>query len=151
MVHKMNIINDNIWNYWNQGYYIIIPTNGTIRNDSALVMGRGLAKQANQKFTGINLILGNLIKLKGNYPFLLKDYKIISFPVKHNWWENANLALIEQSSNLLKQLIIQQNLFNIAMPKVGCGNGKLQWKEVYPIISKYLEDVVTIIDNHDNS
>jgi len=31
------------------------------------------------------------------------------------------------------------------MPKVGCGNGKLKWEEVEPIIEKYLPNI-NIVD-----
>ena len=70
----------------------------------------------------------------------------------HNWWEEADLALIEISAKSLKE-IMHYNLSLIQtpiyVPWVGCGNGKLDKKDVRPILEKYLseEDKFIVISN----
>jgi hypothetical protein len=144
----MQIINNDIWNYWKQGAYIVIPTNGFVKKTGELVMGRGLALQAKEYIHSIESILGGLIKEFGNIPFVIEEANIISFPVKHNWWEKADLKLIEISAVLLKKYkLTYPNIFPVYMPKVGCGNGQLNWKDVEPIIEEYLGNLVIIVDN----
>lgn len=143
----MKIIKQNIWDYWKQGYTIVIPTNGYVKKDGSCVMGRGLALQSKGYSYSIEFILGNLIKHKGNNVHCLGDC-IYSFPVKDNWWEQAKLSLIMKSSIQLKEVINANNkLSPIYLPKVGCGNGNLDWdKEVHPILNKWLDNRFIIVD-----
>ena len=143
----MIIKNGNIWDYWTKGYYIVIPTNGCVKKDGSCVMGRGLALQAKQRIHNIEYLLGSAIKNEGNKCYLSKDSKIITFPVKHNWWEKADLSLIEQSVKELKKLADGcPYLLPIILPKVGCGNGKLNWLAVKIMLEKYLDNGFIIVD-----
>lgn len=139
----MKIIKDNIWNYHNKGY-IVIPTNGYLKKSGENVMGAGLAKQVKEKYPEFPKLFGNEIKKYGNVPLIFTEYKLITFPVKHVWWEKADLKLIQESARLLNEewIHIPDHIF---MPKVGCGNGQLNWKDVEPIIETYLS-LVTIVD-----
>lgn len=140
---SINIIKDDIWNYYKKGY-IVIPTNGVIKNNGENVMGRGLALQVKKKYSEFPKLLGDNLKQYGNVPLIFTEYKFITFPVKHYWWEKADLKLIKNSAQLLgKEWIHKPEL--IYMPKIGCGNGHLNWEDVVPIIEEYLP-LVTIID-----
>ena len=80
-------------------------------------MGRGVALQAKQRYKHIATILASHITLYGNHVSLIIEsevYKnIISFPVKHHWYEKANLDLIRISAIellvLIKPLEIYKN------------------------------------------
>jgi len=142
----VKIIRDDIFKYWKKGYYIVIPTNGTIQRDGEAVMGAGLAKQIKEKIPYLAVELGKKIKEIGNYCFYFDKFKIITFPVKHQWWEKADLKLIKNSCLDMMILINDKKIKKIAMPKVGCGKGRLFWKEVKPILEEYLDDRFTIVD-----
>ena len=91
-------------------------------------MGRGVALQAKQRYKHIATILASHITLYGNHVSLIIEsevYKnIISFPVKHHWYEKANLDLIRISAIELLVLIKKYNSDIIfVLPKPGCGNG----------------------------
>ena len=58
------IKNKDIWDYLNEGA-IGIPTNGFITRNGSGVMGAGLAKQAKDRFLGIEYDLGTLLKTEG--------------------------------------------------------------------------------------
>jgi len=147
----MKVIKDNVWKYWEKGHYIVIPTNGTIKKDGSCVMGRGLALQAKEKVKGIEYTLGKSIYRFGNGTLFLPD-NLIAFPVKHNWWEKVDLKLIERSAKQLRELIEFIKPYSylikypIYLPKVGCGNGGLNWKNVEPILDKYLDDRFIVVD-----
>jgi len=145
----MKIIKENIWNYWKNGYWIIIPTNGFVKKNGACVMGRGLALQAKDYIYRIEYILGSFIKNHGNVVHKIEN--IITFPVKTNWWEKADIKLIENSCNQLLALIETEKIFGnfiepVYLPKVGCGNGGLNWKDVEPILDTYLDNRFTVVD-----
>jgi hypothetical protein len=161
-------ITGNILNLQVQGKQIVIPINGYIRKDGTAVMGRGLAYQVQAKYPELpqklgkildeiyqhKHILGTPIKNGTNIPVSNIPEYLIFFPVKYNWWESANLALIEQSCKSLLEHIhynmaLQQSDYPIYLPHVGCGYGKLSWHVVEPVLNKYLnnEEKFVICDN----
>lgn len=147
---KTEQIND-IWNKWNQGFWIVIPTNKFTRKNGTAVMGRGLAWQAKEKFPKLEAEFGKLlINYKDYNVFGFPEYRLFAFTVKNVWWEKAELSLIEKSCKEL-ETIIHYNFPNIPkpiyVPKVGCGNGKLNWEDVKPILEKYLDDKFIICDS----
>ena len=74
---------------------------------------------------------------------------IITFPVKHRWFEKADIILIKQ--NLLELAAIRIDSGNIVsgiiyLTRPGCGNGKLNWKDVKPICKEYLDDSFIVVE-----
>ena len=136
----MQEVTGNIWKL--EGDWIVIPTNGFVKTNGECVMGRGLAYQANKKYSNLSYLLGSLIKVEGNHVHLFKYFHLITFPVKHNWWEDADLDLIDLSCQNLLELANDELLTKtrILVPRVGCGNGKLLWSVVKPILEKYFTD-----------
>ena len=126
-----------------------ITTNGFVKSNGRAVMGRGCALAAKQKFPNIDLALGKAIKESGNKLRCLfedSDLTIVSFPVKHNWWENADLDLIRKSCYELTCLVEDKQWEEVLLPRPGSGNGKLNWyNDVKPTIQDLLSDRVIII------
>jgi hypothetical protein len=129
-----------------KGNVLCITTNGFIKKTGECVMGRGIAKEAADRFTSLPKLLGIAIKEYGNNVHFLGYYTdktldafwyLYSFPTKHNWFENSDLDLIYKSK---MQLIKESERFSnhnlkIYLPRPGCSNGGLNWKlEVKPII-----------------
>jgi hypothetical protein len=108
-------------------------------------MGRGCAREAKAKYPGIQRVIGRLIRCYGNVPVLIEDCNIITLPVKHNWWELANIKLIEANLPKLVNIADHLNAKSIVMPRPGCGNGGLDWQVVRPICLKYLDDRFSVI------
>lgn len=143
----------NIWKYQSEESIIVIPTNGTVKVNGECVMGRGLALQTKIRFPAIPLLIGDHIKKEGNIVDYFPLYGLVSFPVKWDWNQNADKLLIYRS---LKELVnltksIDKELendkesvlkkgFKVYLPRVGCGNGGLDWKEVKPLVEEVLVD-----------
>lgn len=125
-----------------EGHWIVIPTNGTVKKDGTCVMGRGLALDIKEMYPEFPALLGYNIETLGNQVYVFPEYGVITFPVKHNWWEEADLKLIEKSSAELRNCIFRffnmYKNFTIYIPRVGCGNGKKTWEEVKPILEQEL-------------
>jgi hypothetical protein len=121
----------------------VITTNGFVKKNGECVMGRGCAKEAALKNPKLPKILGDKIKANGNV-FQWLDGNIFAFPVKHNWWEKADLELIKQSARELEGWADDEPNETFLLPRPGCGNGQLKWEDVKPLL-KNLPDNVTVI------
>lgn len=142
-----------LWDY--PADAVVITTNGYVRKDGKCVMGRGCAKEADRKYDMAD-DLGWLISLRGNHVYSFdmaypgeKPNIVLTFPVKHNWWEKADPQLIERSAQELvewadtwgKDIGIE----TYVVPRPGCGNGGLDWEDVKPILEPILDDRFTVI------
>lgn len=125
---------------------LCVTTNGTLRKDGACVMGRGIAKTIKELYPNVPYVLGKLIKQNGNITQHIITTKhnvdLVAFPVKHNWYETADIELIKRSCI---QLIKYADGKTVLLPRPGCGNGKLDWQQVKPIIEKILPDNIYIV------
>lgn len=133
-----------IWRFHPQGW-VVIPTNiGWRTRDGSNVMGAGLARQASVRFPQLAMLYGGLCKHHGALtPSLaMPDDRVVMFPVKPlnraaphlSWQQGASLHLIRRSAQELAE--IEPTLAGdvIAVPWVGCGNGGLSTRDVYPIL-----------------
>ena len=133
----MTEVKGNLWGH--PADIRIITTNGTINSKGECVMGRGCAREAKELFPALPKLLAKRIKAEGNHPYYFEELGIISFPVKHNWYEKADPILIRTSALQLHRML-DLNL-SYVMPRPGCD---LDWKHVKRIIS-FLPDNVTVI------
>ena len=133
---------------------ICITTNGFVKKNGRAVMGAGNAKQARDMFKDIDLDFGKALKENGNIVQIIryenlvdKELPIVSFPVKHNWWEMADLELIRNSLKQLLIMMIYNDWKKVILPRLGCSNGKLNWlSEVRPLLEEYLDERVYVVD-----
>ncbi len=148
----MKEVKGNLWDFPTDA--VVITTNGYVRRNGTAVMGRGTALQAARRFPGIASILGAHIQFRGNVvastnvcgPHDMEYKTIVFFPVKYNWWEKADLELIERSAHQLVALTDVAGWKAIAMPRPGCGNGQLDWSDVKAVVAPILDDRFTVIE-----
>jgi hypothetical protein len=129
-----------------------ITTNGSVKGNGRAVMGRGVAKQATDRYAFMQLTLGKAILLYGNHVVVLfeppagpEDWTLVSFPVKYEWDQKANLDLIFRSAKELVTLTDQKGWTAVVLPRPGCGNGHRRWSEVRPILQPLLDDRFTVV------
>lgn len=122
-------IQGNIWEYADKGY-IVVPTNGTIKKNGANVMGRGVAVQLTYRIHYFPMLLGDRLRTDGNFVHVFGPERIVTFPVKTEWYEKADLDLIRRSTDELRNIGEQNPHIEFYMPRVGCGNGGLSWDVV---------------------
>jgi hypothetical protein len=135
-------VNGNIWDYYDKGAWIVVPTNGSVRKDGAAVMGRGIAKQLADKCPYFPQSLGTALKNVGNRVLIWPAERVVTMPVKHKWNEKADIKLIERS---LKELVSVTGTIPLYIPHVGCGNGKLDWDKVKPLMEELLDDRFIVV------
>lgn len=142
----MNEIFGNIWDYYESGGVIVVTTNGDINSRGECVMGRGIALQVKNRFPEFPKKLANHIRKHGNNVGYFSIYRIFTFPVKHHWFEKADLNLIERSAFQLKESVDKLRLERVFMVRPGCSNGRLMWEDVKSVIEKHLDDRFLVVD-----
>lgn len=139
----------NAWEIMSDYDYLCITTNGNIARGTHAVMGAGIAKEATRLCNGIDITLAKALKARGNVISnigMKGNTKILSFPVKHNWYDNADIDLIVKSCNQLMNDVIGERDVKVLLPRPGCGNGNLDWHtEVKSVIGEILDDRVYIV------
>jgi len=133
-------MNEVFGDLWEFDGTIAITTNGSLKRDRTCVMGRGYARQAAVRFPELPRKLASRISAEGNHVFYFPEYRLITFPVKHNWWEAADLGLNERTAGeLLKIIEVKKIKEAVYLPRPGCGNGRLKWEDMKKILLPILK------------
>jgi hypothetical protein len=150
---ERNVLDEVFVDFWQlyesrkQGSVFIIPTNGSVNAKGKAVMGRGLAYDASQRYDTLAMQLGDWIREAGNKCRYFPTECFITFPVKEQWFDTASLYLIGRSCRQTNELFERhcETIQKIFIPHVGCGNGRLQWRLVRPILENHCEGNYTIV------
>lgn len=141
----MIIIKGDIWNIPSD--YKVVTTNGIVMKDRRLVMGKGIAREARDKYPYLDLYLGKLVLQNGNHVHVVYYGKegIISFPTKKHWKDNSDIDLIKRSCLEMKEVLKEEKNITVLMPPPGCGNGGLNWEDVGKVIEPLLDDRFIVV------
>jgi hypothetical protein len=131
-----------MWSVYDEAGLFVITTNSVIKNNKALVMGAGIAKQTRDRFPGIDKAIGQRIlqicKAGGIYGLIVSDRwpagKIAAFQTKTNYSDPASLSLIKQSTEMLAEWCRNNPNQQVHINFPGIGNGGLHRTTVLPII-----------------
>jgi hypothetical protein len=137
----------------------------TVSVNTVGIMGKGLASRAKYQFPDVYVVYQDACRrkwLKMGKPFLYKrealldvelmdepkDFKspngnkwFLLFPTKRHWREDSNFIGIEEGLIWFHSNYKSENIKSVAMPALGCGLGNLDWKDVGPIMCKYLSTI----------
>ena len=140
----------NMWDVFGKTGLFLITTNPIIRKDGAVVMGRGIAREAALRFPELPFKFGRRLspevvgyQASGDSTGTIGTYEqqeVGYFMVKRHWNSPAELSIIEDSvSDLLSWAPYQFWRIDLNFP--GIGNGKLRREDVLPIIEKLPDKV----------
>jgi hypothetical protein len=151
----VNLKTGNIWTAWKKADLLLISTSGSLTNKGKLVMSRGIAAEALERFPGVDAALGKSIQQKGKlieggawmYYLLTSDKwpeaKLGCFQSKHLWSTLSSMDVIVISWAFLFLWIQDHPTAKIHMNFPGIGLGLLpEWK-VMPYLEQ-LPDTVTV-------
>lgn len=134
----------------------------TVSVNTVGVMGKGLASRAKYQFPGVYVQYQDLCrnkKLRMGKPQLYKresslDYELadepqslpngnlekwfLLFPTKSHWREPADITGIEEGLMWLTGHYKKEGIKSLAIPALGCGLGRLEWRDVGPLMCRYL-------------
>ncbi len=107
------------------------------------VMGKGIALQFKKAFPEMFKAY-EVICAKGELePGTLHVYDrgvmfnprfIINFPTKRDWRARSKLEDIQSGLDALVRVVDELGIRSIALPPLGCGQGGLNWADVFPLI-----------------
>jgi len=139
-----------IWSYQGQAA-IAITTNGSLTLDGRAIMGKGVAKQAAERFPELRHQLGRLLQVRGNHVHELMP-GLVSFPVEETPYSLPELRLIRRSAEELRLLADQCGWTQVLVPRPGCGGGGMRWQEVQPVLEEFFDDrfIVVFAPEHEN-
>ena len=164
-VGKVREAKGNIWQFLPAP--IVVPTNIGWKKDGTNVMGKGLARQAAERYPSLPLLLGAYCKERRFYAttWPVEVYShvtgeiqlLLCFPAKpltpgapqFSWNGKASLALVKKSLATLvllastdKRLIKEESIY---LPLVGCGEGGLGEEIVLPLLQEALSDRFVLV------
>ncbi len=137
-----------IWSIKKDTDLILVTTNGTVKKNGELVMGRGFAQEVKNQIPWVPKEAGRIIKFSPlEYGCVVLNQfpgfpRIGLFQVKYNWWEKADLTLIDYSCKSLIAFLDSHPRFErVDLIYPGIGNGKLSKDQVAPIIDQLPDSV----------
>jgi O-acetyl-ADP-ribose deacetylase (regulator of RNase III) len=65
-------------------------------------------------------------------------FYVLNFPTKWHWSDDSRIEHIEKGLDALIRVIAAVHLTSVAIPALGCGCGRLDWREVRPLIETKL-------------
>lgn len=158
----------NIWDHIDDYDGLVITTNGYVKKNNEAVLGRGIALEAVKRYPWLPRSLGVHLITSGNHvgefdvtPNFVRNsefnFSLYTFPVKPKigpngemgWQAKADINLIKRSAIQLVNMIDlyrYQKGYKVLMPRPGCGNGRLKWEDVKPVIEPYLDDRFTVME-----
>jgi O-acetyl-ADP-ribose deacetylase (regulator of RNase III) len=77
------------------------------------------------------------------------DQWILSFPTKKHWRNPSRLTYIDAGLQKFVSQYEQRGIREVAFPRLGCGNGGLDWEDVQPLMESYLSPLPIPVYIHD--
>ena len=126
------------------------------------IMGKGLASRAKYQFPDVYVIYQDACRrktLRMGKPYLYKreasfDEELVDgpgaisspngvkwfllFATKSHWRQNSDLPGIIEGLEWISKNALKEGIKSLAMPALGCGLGNLEWKDVGPVMCRYL-------------
>lgn len=107
------------------------------------VMGKGIALEFKQRYPEMydkyktvcekhQFSIGKLML------FYESDHWLLLFPTKENWRNPSKLEYLEKGLMKFVNTYADKGISSVAFPRLGCGNGELDWNVVRPLMEKYL-------------
>ena len=117
------------------------------------VMGKGIALQFKKKYPDMfeayqRACKGGLVQPGRMHVYerreMINPRYIINFPTKRHWRSPSRIEDIKTGLTALSEEIRKRHIKSIALPPLGCGNGGLDWSEVFPAIRSSLADLTDV-------
>ena len=133
---------------------IIVNTVNTVG-----VMGKGIALEFKNRYPDMFCRYQELCESKqldvGRLFLWRKSEKwVLLFPTKKHWRNPSKLEYIESGLQKFVENWDKLGAEAVAFPRLGCGNGGLDWAEVKPLMEKYLKplpiQIYVYVDNYND-
>jgi O-acetyl-ADP-ribose deacetylase (regulator of RNase III) len=116
------------------------------------VMGKGIALEFKERFPEMYKdYIGRCARgeLRLGQPYLYRGLSvpwILNLPTKKHWRSASTLQDIERGLCYLVDHYEEWEIESLAVPPLGCGQGRLEWRVVEPIIYRCLNGIGIPVD-----
>lgn len=141
----MNLVKGALWDELGKADLILFTANSMLKQTPKgpeLVMGKGAAKEAKDRFPRLPLFLGQMIFTYGlqgmSYGVMVPAWHptwgtfVGAFQTKYDWRDKSDLDLIRFSCHCLTDML--PPYARIALPFPGVGNGGRKREDVLPLL-----------------
>lgn len=144
--------------YINEGNIFNIPgvNNYAHGCNCAGAMGKGIAVQFKEKFPEMYLQYKKLCKsgafaLGEVFMYNYGDGMVFNLGTQQSWTTQAEISAVDAAIGKMLQLAAENQVKQIALPKIGAGLGKLDWESVKQVINEqaaaYPEMDLFVVEN----
>lgn len=118
------------------------------------VMGKGIAKEFRDRNPEMFASYKNICEKGLLTPGKLwlwqgSENWVLNFPTKIHWKNPSKIEWIEAGLQKFAKTYASRGIKEISFPRLGCGNGGLDWSEVRPMMEHYLAPLSIPIFIHD--
>lgn len=109
---------------------------------SDLAMGAGIAVPMQDKFSLRSAL--KYFEYRGaslKHPTCIKVDRVFNLITKAKSSGKPTLKSLQKSLDIMKDIVIANNIKHLAMPKIGCGLDRLNWDDVSEYIQEIFKDV----------
>lgn len=103
-------------------------------------MGKGIAVEFEKRFNLRDNLL-EYAKEEREHPTCILEGKVFNLITKEKYWHKPTYATLEGSLIAMKNIVENEGIKKIAMPRIGSGLDKLRWDVVIGLIEKTFEDL----------
>ncbi|MCI6744776.1 macro domain-containing protein [Stecheria intestinalis] len=110
------------------------------------VMGKGVALEFKKRYPDMFQAYREVcdkrkLKIGTLMLFYEPDHWVLLFPTKENWRNPSRIEYIEAGLAKFRRTYAEKGITSVAFPRLGCGNGELNWSDVQPVMEKFLQDL----------
>lgn len=118
------------------------------------VMGKGLAKHFASKYPRMfeqykDFCANGMLTTGKLWLWKAPEQWVLNFPTKKHWRHPSKLEYIEAGLKKFVEKYEEVGITEISFPRLGCGNGGLDWSDVKPLMESYLTNLPITIYVHD--
>ena len=123
------------------------------------VMGKGVALEFKKRYPEMfdryqELCKKQLLDVGKLYLWRGSEKWVLLFPTKKHWRYPSKIEYIEKGLRKFVENWDKLGSNTISFPRLGCGNGGLDWQDVKPLMEKYLSkipmQILVYVDNYND-
>lgn len=123
------------------------------------VMGKGVALEFKKRYPEMfdryqELCKKQLLDVGKLYLWRGSEKWVLLFPTKKHWRYPSKIEYIEKGLQKFVENWDKLGSNTISFPRLGCGNGGLDWQDVKPLMEKYLSkipmQILVYVDNYND-
>jgi O-acetyl-ADP-ribose deacetylase (regulator of RNase III) len=119
------------------------------------VMGKGLAAEFKRRYPTMfkeyrTLCMDGRLEVGKLWLWRGEPQWVLNFPTKKHWRNPSRLSYIDAGLQKFVSAYEQQGITEISFPRLGCGNGGLDWANVRPLMESYLSRLTIPVYIHDH-